>query len=285
MKFLNRTFSALLRAAIGLTLALSFCMCTVKEDRRFCPSWLHFSSVVFPEGEWDTMHFFAYRNGVQELSETFDYETYISKGVDLTIIPGTVHVAAVFGWPEEWIDGDLLTIPQGQMCPEAWGFDERIIVEEDKDLEFVEPLRMLYANVYIDVVGRGEDYPWYFVMEGDVDGYKLATLEPHLGNFAVSPSEIDIQHLYCRVPRQVDESLGLSLYEIPKDSPETKAYETGDRKQYTLPVGEIAAEGGYDWTAQVLDDIYVTLDYAASKITITINGWTKVVMLNGQYKI
>jgi len=282
MRRLNRTFSAALRVVLGLVLTMSLCMCSVKESRRFCPSWLHFSSDVFPEGEWDLMHFFVYRNGVQELHETITYESYKTNGMEFSIVPGPVHFAAVFGWPEGCVDGDALIIPQGQMCPEAWGFDEKVVVKEDEELAFVEPLHKLYADVYVDVVGRGDEYPWYFVMEGNVDGYMLATLAPHVGEFSVKPTEIDVQHLFCRVPRQMDESLGLSLYEF---SPETKAGDGEDYKQYTLPVGEIAAEGGYDWDAQVLDDIHVTLDYAASKITITIAGWTKVVLMDGRYKI
>lgn len=280
MSFFNRMYKVVSRLALGLALTASVCMCTVKEDRRFCPSFLHFFSEVFPQGEWETMHFFAYRNGVQELSEMYSYRSYMEDGMEISLVPGPVHVAAVFGWPEEWIDGDLLMIPQGQMCPEAWGFDERIIVEEDKDLEFVEPLRMLYADVYVDVVGRGDGYPWYFRMEGDVDGYMLASLDPHYGEFSVAPEEIDVQHLFCRVPRQVDGSLGLSLYEIV---PETKAGE--GTKQYTLPVGEIVQEGGYDWSAGELEDIHVTLDYAASKFIISVNGWTKVVLMDGGYRI
>ena len=243
---------------------------------------MHFASDIFPEGEWDSMKFFVYRNGTQELNETIPYDSYMQDGLSVSVVPGPVHFAGVFGWPEEWIKGDVLTIPVDQMCPEAWGFEEKTVVEEDVDLDFNEPLRKLYATVYVDVVGRSDGYPWYFIMEGNVDGYKLATLEPHLGDFSVAPAEIDIQHLYCRVPRQVDESLGLSLYVINEG---TKAVEREDRKQYTLPVGEIAAEGGYNWNSLVLDDIYVTLDYAAARFEIRINDWTKVIMMNGQYKI
>lgn len=282
MTLVKRIFMATSRLVLGLALASSVCMCSVKESRAWCPSWMHFSSDLFPEGEWDVMQFFAYRNGVQELHKVVTYESYVEEGFNVSAVPGPVHFAGVFGWPEEWVAGNILTIPQGEMCPEAWGFDEQVLVQEDLDLDFVEPLRKLYANIYVNVVGRAEGYPWYFIMEGNVDGYKLATLEPHLGDFSVAPSEIDIQHLYCRVPRQVDESLGLSLYVINEG---TKAVEREDRKQYTLPVGEIAAEGGYDWDALVLDDIYVTLDYAAARFEIRINNWTKVVLMNGQYKI
>lgn len=268
------------RLALGLVLALSVCMCSVKEDRGFCPSWLHFSSEVFPEGEWESMHLFAYRDGVQVLSEVFSYDSYMHEGFDFSLMPGPAHIAVVFGWPEEDVDGDVLRIPVGQMCPEAWGFDKKVIVEEDVDLDFVEPLRALYANVYVDVVGRSEGYPWHFMMEGNVDGYQLATLEPHVGDFSVAPFEIDVQHFLCRVPRQVDESLGLALYDNPVG---TKAGE-GER-QYVFRVGEIVAEGGYDWNARVLDDIHVTFDYAASRFIITVNDWTKVLLMNDKYVI
>ena len=66
--------------------------------------------------------------------------------------------------------------------------------------------------------------------------------------------------VFCRVPRQADASLRLDVYQ-------------GSQLARSFPIGEIIAESGYDWTAEDLEDIDLTLDYTATDVTFTINGW------------
>ncbi len=257
--------------------------CSVKENRLFCPSWVRVVPANIQEGLWKTIDMYAFRNGKCEHLGIYDFQEFIHEGVDLPVMPGKVQFSGVVGWPGDWPVEEVLAIPYGEQAPESLGFVKETVVG-DEELDFSASMHPLFANVFIHVVGRGKDYPWEMVMQGEVDGYELATLEPHKGNFASELDELNIQNFFVRVPRQMDESLHLSLF--PKG--ETKAWSGDD--VYSLPVGKMVAEGGYNWNADSLDDIYLKFDYASGRVEITVDDWVVVRMVtrgsdDGEYVI
>lgn len=274
-------------AGLLLRAALVVCVlggCSVKEDRLECPAWVCFEAYggTVPDGDWSTMRLFAFRDGACVLDREYPLSDFLSGNLVVSVYPGPVHFAGVLGWPAGQVTDGVLRIPEGEQCSEAWGFDEPYVVKVDDEMRFTESLRALYANVFIRVVGRGEDYPWDLVMEGTVDGYTLASLEPHRGPFSVSPVQEGVEDFVVRVPRQVDGSLELALYGREMS---TKAGEGG--KVYALPVGEIVGEGGYDWGADVLPDIHITVDFASLTVLIRVEDWIRVLILDasGHYTI
>ena len=255
--------------------------CTVKEDRFECPSWV----TLLPDGPLSQdmyesgggLSVFVYRDGEQALQLGYTLPEF-DAGVAFPVVKGPVELAGVIDWPAEYVDGDVLQIPYGKDCPEAWGFSDRLFLEEEEHV-FYEHLKALFANVYVEIVGAPEDYPFTPVLEGTVDGYSLASLEPHRGDFLAVPRTVHYDLRFCRVPRQVDASLMFFLVEgflMP-----TKVAGS----VYDLPIGEVLEQEGYDWDADYLEDIHIYIDYARTKVTISVADWTKVLIMGGKYVI
>lgn len=285
MHLKRKTIYSLLAA---LFLCAGSVSCTVKENRVECPVWIMVTPEVdIPDGLGGTLSLFAYRDGVMRVYKEYDLQEF-SAGIDFSFQRGPVEIAGVVGWPKEYFVDDMLTIPFGGDCPPAWGFDDSLFIESDIESVLLnETLRSLFANMTIRIKGAGEDYPYGLVVEGDVDGYLLASLRPHHGPFLCVPGQLaagDYEFRFCQVPRQDDGSLTVSLVE---EAPVFGTKAGGDELErvYTLPLGEILAEQGYDWSAEVPEDIDVLIDFSSSSILITVCDWTRVVIMNGKYVI
>jgi len=296
MKFAPLSAAVLLLSGIA--------SCTIKEERADCPAWLTVASkIVIPEEIRGVLSLFFYQDGKQEIHLEYPVENF-RQGVDVAIPRGELEVAGIVGWPDENISGDVLRIPYGEHCPQAWGFYEYMQVADDaEEVSLGMALRPLFARMYICITGADEDYPYGLVVEGDVDGYLLASLELHHGPFLYVPDLLDKEEFdevvnpipgliresnyedrACRVPRQDDRNLTVSLVRtLPSFG--TKA--EGDELDYvyTLPLGDILDREGYDWSSDTLDDIDVLIDFAATRVCITVDDWTKVLLMDGKYVI
>jgi hypothetical protein len=65
------------------------------------------------------------------------------------------------------------------------------------------------------------------------------------------------------LPRQIDASLMLEV-------------DDGKGGYKAFALGQYIVSSGYDWTAEDLEDITVTLDYALTEIRLVIGGWESV---------
>ena len=74
-------------------------------------------------------------------------------------------------------------------------------------------------------------------------------------------------NLQAGLPRQVDASLLLEV-------------DDGTSVQKTFALGEYIISSGYDWTAEELEDMTVTLDYQITYVKITVSGWDKEYFYN-----
>lgn len=103
--------------------------------------------------------------------------------------------------------------------------------------------------------------PESFTFKGCVNGYGIGG-HPSSGEFScvAYPSAQGLSH--ARIPRQNDSSL---MLEVDDGSPHLKQF----------AIGEYLAAGGYDWTAEDLADVTITLDYSMTSIQIKIAGWDK----------
>lgn len=264
------------------------CGCTVKEFRGECPAWVGIRAAgEIPEGIEGTMQFFVYRNGVQELANIYTVDQYRS-GLDLSLTKGPVDIAGVVGWPGENISGDSLLIPVGDDCPDAWAFSDSFFIEsEAEEIYLSETFRRLYANLHVELYLADETYPYTLLVEGDVDGYILPSLSCHHGKFLCYP-KADEERKYdlfsCRVPRQDDVNLTLSLVRRTSGTKADVEPEEGLEYVYTLELGRMLQREGYLWSDIVPEDIDIVIDFASMKLRVSVNDWVKVVMME-QYVI
>ena len=65
------------------------------------------------------------------------------------------------------------------------------------------------------------------------------------------------------LPRQSDASLMLYI-------------DDGDTSVKAFALGQYIVSGGYDWTADDLEDISVSIDFAQTEVLVTVDGWESV---------
>lgn len=248
-----RRMSFVLCAIVALCV---FAGCSVKEDRSLCPSRmvLDFTGLdtdmigsvcllgTGPDG-------IVLRDHVK--SSDFD-KTYVRE------MPyGKLRLNFWSGADGYISDKDGLVIPFGDECPAVYmSSSEHEVVEER--WEHKVSLKKNYCCITVAVIGM-DTMPYGLSLSGNVKGYGLdgSPLEGEYG-FIAYPGEDG--KAVIRVPRQLDASLML----IVDDSNMV-------RKSFAL--GEYIAESGYDWTADELEDISVTLDFSVSYSTLIINKW------------
>ncbi len=289
-RYLLKLLDSLSLVSTALVLLTGTASCTVKEERRECLSWVSIISRIEAPVDEDIdgmLSLFVYQNGqqVRYSEHTIDE---LRAGLNVPLKRRMIDIAGVIGWSMENAHENLLRISFGCECPEAWGFSDSFLIDEnDEELFLGESLRSLFVDVCVCLLGAGGDYPYGLVVEGDVDGYLLASLKPHHGPFLFAPSALNDESgrvLNCRIPRQDDANLSVSLVRTVPDSA-TKAGENATDYVYTLPLGKILNKEGYDWNADNPEGIKVSIDFAATQIVISAGGWTKVVMMGDKYVI
>ena len=118
-----------------------------------------------------------------------------------------------------------------------------------------------YCRIGIRMLSVSEDYPFRLSVEGNVGGIGTDR-SPLQGRFSYSFVSLDDGIGCVNVPRQYDDSLVL----LVKD---------GNRVLREFALGEYIAESGYDWAAEDLEDIEVSIDYAHSLIIVDVAGWSE----------
>ena len=96
---------------------------------------------------------------------------------------------------------------------------------------------------------------------GNVKGYE-SDGSPAPGDFMVLLDSDGSDTFFVNLPRQLDESLLLEV-------------DTGGKVVKKFPLGRYILESGYDWNAPDLEDMTVYMDYAHSRITISVEQWDK----------
>ena len=100
-----------------------------------------------------------------------------------------------------------------------------------------------------------------FLVEGGTCGFDLHTFAPVPGGFRWEGRTAEGERIVrFRIPRQSDDSLSLSLRH---DGAPAGSY----------PLGEYIARLGYDWNAEELQDIYVTIDQVLGLVTVSVSDW------------
>lgn len=234
-------------------LLLGFCFsCSIKEDREICPCFL---TVVRPD------------SGVGSQGEVFwclaagDYrlEGEIEEGekqnCDIEVPRTVIRLIAVSGISGGFYDNSGFRIEEGESFPPVYYYKTDL----DARCNSLRDTIRLHKN-YSRVILMG-DIPesFTYILNGTACGYDWD------GNIlkGVFRSQFsqDETGFCCRVPRQEDSSLRLELYQ------------EGELVR-SFPIGDIISESGFNWAAEDLEDIEISLDYQETGVNCTVNGWT-----------
>lgn len=241
--------------------------CSVKSDRSLCPTLL---CLNLSGGDESAMDIY-----VKGADLPYRLATRISKAAgekaqaSFEIDKGNTSIIAVSGLHECFIEDGTLFSPDEGTMDEIFAFSADFEAEEDVKL-IDGKLHRQSAFLFLDIVSSDEDtYPFYVGVKSNTCGLDLWDFSPVKGNFsAILHPILGVSHRIC-LPRQADDSLSLEFYDsqLRRDasSPVDK-----------LDIGLLIRESGYDWTAEDLDDIYVSLDYNDASVSIRVMPWHRV---------
>lgn len=241
--------------------------CSVKSDRTPCPTLL---CLNLSGGDEKAMDIY-----IKGSDLPYSHATHISKAagesaqVSFEIDKGKTSLIAVSGLHECFIeDGTLLSTDGGTM-DEIFAFSADFEAEGDVKLIDGE-LHRQSAFLFLDIVSSDEDsYPFYVAVKSNTCGLDLWNLSPVKGSFsAVLHPVLGVSHRIC-LPRQADDSLSLEFYDSRLRRDEASPIDS-------LDIGSIISESGYDWNAEDLDDIYVSLDYSDASVSVRVMPWNRV---------
>lgn len=251
---------------ILILFAAAFCSSCIKEDRSGCPCLLRMefetSDGKLPEG----------RLLVSVTGESFSMTEVVAPAelegpLELEVPRTGVRVNI---WSEDAapmvVDGDGLVIPFGDDCPPV-RMNSSLLDTDCECLGAKFTVLKNYCHLTVVMEDADEGYPYDLSVSGNVDGYGLDGLPRH-GRFchylppSASPSSGSGEQLTRDIllPRQSDSSL---MLEISENASVLK----------TFAIGNYIAQSGYDWAGKELEDIVVRIDYACTRLEITVGDW------------
>lgn len=229
----------------------------IKEDRSECPCrlFLDFTDV-------DTSSIVS-ADILMTSEEGFEFVDVVESGyfADYMIkVPSHQIILQVLAGAGHCLSSDMsVVIPYGEECPKL--FRHESVINADSEV-VKERIRLRKNHCVLTVqVEAGEDYPFKLTVKGRVDGYG-SNLKPTVGDFSCRAVPDDSGQCVVVIPRQLDSSLALEV-------------DDGTGSVKTFAVGESIVAGGYDWEAEDLDDVTVTLDYSLTEIALEIIEWTE----------
>lgn len=237
---------------------LSCFSCSIKENRTACPCRL-----LLDFSGNDTVYVRSAELMVNA-SEGFHLADTLNCGdfnqeYMVSVPRGALNVLAWYGG-EGCVDGNEgLKIPYGEDCPEVY-MDFFNLEAEGESVH--KEVRMRKNHCIATIYVRTEEaFPYRLVVKGEVDGYDPDGT-PSFGHFMCELELSESMNGRVTLPRQRDESLCLEV-----------CAEDSVLKVFTL--GRYISATGYDWTAEHLEDLTLTLDYTHNVIGITIGEWDK----------
>ena len=242
-----------IRNCIPLVLAVAVTLhsCSIKEDREVCPCWLTIQTVPGGGSQsevcWSLWASDAVRQGVLDVLG--------DPSCTVEVPRETIRLVAVSG-AEGLFSAELgLMTEEGEQYPPVYYYSSVL----DSRCESLRDTILLHKNhVCINIQDGNSTGSFRYRIVGNVCGFGPdGQILP--GPFS-SQAEQSAGSFICRVPRQADGSLRLDVYQ-------------GSQLTRSFPLGEIIEMSGFDWTAEDLEDIDLTLYYTATEVTFTVNGW------------
>lgn len=236
---------------------LSCLSCSIKEDRGACPCRL-----VLDFSENDTVSVRSVELLLSSSEGFCQADTICSRDFKaeyrVSVPRGELCVQAWYGAEGCVTFGQGLKIPYGDDCPEVYMSFFSVEVEGEECRSDVR-LKKNHCRTTIYVKSE-ERFPYDLVVRGSVDGYGPDGT-PSEGGFMY---ELELEDMVgcVTLPRQVDESMCMEVWE-------------GNTVLKVFALGRYVSAVGYDWTAEHLEDLTLSLDYTHNVIGISIGEWDR----------
>ena len=231
--------------------------CTVKEDRRVCPCILEVSfsdkdtveDLVTLVG-WSEKELFDVSIRTDDYPDNYTHNTPRSM----------VHFGAAKGVVNSIKVGHLLVIAEGYECDSLYAYSDYIDCTGETAHTVVK-FHKQFSTVHIGIANSDyEPGDYFFEVKSSSCGIDLLTCEAVAGSFSCAPGLYKEKEYCYNICRQADDSMTLTV-----------THYSGDK--VVFPLGSFISSIGYDWEAEDLQDIYVTLDISRGRVGVGVAGW------------
>ena len=238
------------RVVLSLLVLLSLTACTVLEDRDSCPCTLSFvpaSDVGRVHLMLDTGSGFLWEDCVEDLGESRFQ------------VPREMLRCCVVQVAEPGPEGSWL-IPEGEDCPEIHMHRSRIDARCAEVTDTV-TLHKYFCVMDIRLKGSASGKVRSLEVRSSTAGYDRHG-ESAEGVFCHSPSRLKSGAYRLRLPRQLSSDLEMEVEFLSGSST-------------VFPLGVYMERLGYDWTAEDLEDVQLSIDGQNSTVRIITSCWQK----------
>lgn len=229
--------------------------CSVKEERAYCPCVLRLAFKASDIGKFASSRTCVLVSG--DLAEAVELGRDEMAAGYVTKVPrsgvGVVVTTGCEGFP--------LLIQNGEECPPVYA---HVLRHADTDCdEFCDSVvfHKQYCEIELKMSFEEEGkYPFDVTIEGTtalIDTYG----EPVRGKSSVTRRPDGDGRMAVRVPRQTDDGLLLVISSL-------------DGSLRTFRLGEALAASGYDWEAEDLADVSISISYSRLGLSIDFDLWS-----------
>lgn len=251
------------KTAFFLMLLSIAASCNVLEDRNECPCRLLFKAIDLPEGQHEPV-IYLYEDDIMkerievpagQLADGYVHETARKRDIVIYVWCDTTgYVFPSFSLNDTVIDGGY-----GNAFPALFRFSTSIDTRSEEQTVMIDfNKRFATLNVRILEVKDIESIS----IKGDYNGYRMDG-SPVKSDFQVNAEIRHIDGYACfaeRLPEQRNDRLILCI-------------EYSDGTGSDIPLGKILESKGYNWDADDLMDISLTIEGAAVDIAIRKTDW------------
>lgn len=237
--------------------------CSIKENRDDCRAWLSICSDGNIADDFSGRLLFNISGSGKNLIDRShrNFEQFISRNAVFEVPRREQICAIAFGGIRKMLVKDsTLTIAMGNACDSLYRLQGSALIPGEEYV-LASGITKEFATCSIKLVSSENSR--YIRLKGNIDGYNLYDGRPHPGVFLVRPVFDGKSSFTCRIPRQIDGSLELELCRSEDDS-----------LIHSFPIGKTILEMNYDWKANNLKDIKLSIDFVESRISVTVAEWT-----------
>lgn len=242
--------------------------CSVKEDRLECPVYVTVLTDQFViRGMNEGKVSFSSAHLIDR--EDISFLSFLRDGYRQAC-PREYARAAVFSGAENYTLGeDAMQVTPGQQAGLLWAYGETFSANSDEYIIDAEPHKQycLVRFLFDDSPTAPSDYAWRFRIKAACSGLNIYTLEPLDGEYSCCVGPNAVGAWYGVIPRQKANELLLEVY-----LPDSDDEQTG-RTDYVIDLGRKFEAMGYDWTAEDLRDVTVSVGFASADISIRVQEW------------
>lgn len=238
--------------------------CSVKTDRDICPSLLR---LRIEDGVSGPVRLSGWSGG----NCVFEREDLLRKledgSLEFEVPRGNYTLTACNGGGNA--SGSVFRVPAGRQMDSLYAWSEDIRIDGDTESVSIRLVKQ-FATVYLRLGGVFADTDCRVMAYGNVCGLDLLSLAPVEGEYLCRAGRLDDWYYCFRLPRQKavrqENDKGVSV----------EVYGSGTLLA-RLDLSAGLDEAGYDWNAELLEDIHVVFDRSSGEFNVGVMPWNETI--------